>query len=98
MVVAATQRLKQEPSADELKKEKFYTEGTEELKKARLWILHYSLPRAKARITLAKRKQQVRLGPGRARTLQPNAPCAAVAGSRRRGLAQAAQARLRLRW
>eukprot|EP00960_Hanusia_phi_P064890 765949-Hanusia_phi.AAC.4 len=38
-------------------KETFYTEGPDELKAARLWIAEYSLPRAKSRTMIAKRKQ-----------------------------------------
>ncbi|EKX32677.1 hypothetical protein GUITHDRAFT_166652, partial [Guillardia theta CCMP2712] len=38
-------------------KETFYTEGPDELKTARLWIAEYSLPRAKSRTMIAKRKQ-----------------------------------------
>ncbi len=35
----------------------FYTEGTDELRRARLWLLQYSIPRARARVQLSKRKQ-----------------------------------------
>ena len=37
--------------------EVFYTEGTEELKAARIWIMDYSLPRSSRRVRDAKRKQ-----------------------------------------
>jgi len=48
------QRSKQEAhDANEV----FYTEGTEELKAARLWIMDYSLPRSGRRVREAKRKQ-----------------------------------------
>lgn len=48
------QRSKQEAhDANEV----FYTEGTEELKAARIWIMDYSLPRSSRRVRDAKRKQ-----------------------------------------
>ena len=44
-------------TAHPLRPQVFYTEGTEELRRARLWVLQYSIPRARARVQLAKRKQ-----------------------------------------
>eukprot|EP01103_Thecamoeba_quadrilineata_P013413 TRINITY_DN3720_c0_g1_i1.p1 TRINITY_DN3720_c0_g1~~TRINITY_DN3720_c0_g1_i1.p1 ORF type:complete len:527 (-),score=98.66 TRINITY_DN3720_c0_g1_i1:96-1532(-) len=40
------------------KDEQFYTEGSQELKQARLAIAHYSLPRARDRIAQAKKLQE----------------------------------------
>ena len=50
----AVQRSKQDAhDANEV----FYTEGSEELKAARIWIMNYSLPRSSGRVREAKRKQ-----------------------------------------
>lgn len=45
-VVSVTQVVK--------RNEVFYTEGTETLKRARLWLCSYSLPRAKRRLEVAR--------------------------------------------
>jgi len=48
------QRSKQEAhEANEV----FYTEGSEELKAARIWIMNYSLPKSRGRVRETKRKQ-----------------------------------------
>ena len=50
----AVQRSKQDAhDANEV----FYTEGSEELKAARIWIMNDSLPRSSVRVREAKRKQ-----------------------------------------
>mmetsp|Transcript_7479 Transcript_7479/g.18141 ORF Transcript_7479/g.18141 Transcript_7479/m.18141 type:complete len:540 (-) Transcript_7479:54-1673(-) len=50
-------RMRTAVPALEDRTEAFFTEGSEELKQARLWILEYSLPHSKSRLGHAKRKQ-----------------------------------------